>query len=60
MSDKSKIKVGDYVQIRIVGFGSRESAYQIESIEGEDYTIVQMEGSYKHRMKVKKEKIKKI
>ena len=60
MPDKSELKVGDWVHVLIVGFGSRESAYQIESIEGKDYTIVQMEGSYKHRMKVKKEKIKKI
>ena len=60
MPDKSEFKVGEWVHVIIVGFGSRESAYQIESIEGKDYTIVQTEGSYKHRMKVKKSKIKKI
>ena len=56
MPDKSEFKVGEWVHVLIVGFGSRESAYQIESIEGKDYTIVQTEGSYKHRMKVKKKK----
>ena len=64
MPDKSELKVGDWVHVLIVGFRSgpyaNEPAYQIESIEGKDYTIVQTEGSYKHRMKVKKEKIKKI
>ena len=60
MTDKSELKVGDWVHVLIVGFGSRESAYQIESIEGKECTIVQMEGSYKPRMKVKKQKIKKI
>ena len=60
MSDKSEFKVGDWVHILKVGFGSRESAYQIESIEGKDYTVVQTEGSYKHRMEVKKEKLKKL
>ncbi len=60
MPDKSEFKVGDWVHVLIVGFGSRESAYQIESIEEKECTIVQTEGSYKHRMKVKKEKIKKI
>ena len=60
MPDKSEFKVGDWVHVLIVGFGSRESAYQIESIEGKECTIVQTEGSYKHRMKVNKSKIKKI
>ena len=60
MPDKSEFKVGEWVHVIMVGFGSKESAYQIESIEGKDYTIVQTEGSYKHRMEVKKSKIKKI
>ena len=47
MPDKSEIKVGDYVHVLIVGFRSdkNEPAYQIESIEGKDYTAVQREGS---------------
>ena len=60
MPDKSEFKVGDWVHILKVGFGSRESAYQIESIEGKDYTVVQTEGSYKHRMTIKEDKIKKL
>ena len=52
-----KIKVGDWVKLRIVGF---ESLYQVESIDGDEYTVVQKEGSYLHRMKLKKEKLIKI
>ena len=61
MSDKSKLKVGDWVQIRIVGFSDKdELPYQIENIEGDEYIVVQTEGSYKHRLKVKKEKLRKL
>ncbi len=60
MPDKSELKVGDWVHVLIVGFGSRESAYQIESIDGDDYTVVQKEGSYEHRVTVKKGKLKKL
>ena len=60
MSDKSEFKVGEWVHVIIVGFGSRESAYQIESIDGNDYTAVQKEGSYEHRVTVKKGKLKKL
>jgi hypothetical protein len=37
-----------------------EPAYQIESIEGNEYIVVQTEGSYQHRMKVKKGKLRKL
>ena len=47
---KHKIKVGDWVRVRIVGFGSDEPSYKVESIENDIYVIVQKEGSYKHRM----------
>ena len=60
MPDKSELKVGDWVHVLIVGFGSRESAYQIESIDGNDYTAVQKEGSYEHRVTVKKGKLRKL
>ena len=60
MSDKSEFKVGEWVHVIIVGFGSRESAYQIESIDGDDYTAVQKEGSYEHRVTVKKGKLRKL
>ena len=62
MPVKSELKVGDWVHVLVVGIKleGNEPAYQIESIEGKDYTVVQTEGSYKHRMKVNKSKIKKI
>ena len=64
MTDKSEIKVGDWVHVLIVGSRSgptsNDPAYQIESIDGDDYTAVQREGSYEHRVKVKKGKLKKL
>ena len=64
MTDKSELKVGDWVHVLIVGFRSGEykntPAYQIESIDGDDYTAVQKEGSYEHRVKVKKGKLRKL
>ena len=64
MSDKSELKVGDYVHVIIVGFRSganaNEPAYRIESIDGDDYTAVQKEGSYEHRVTVKKGKLRKL
>jgi len=57
---KNKIKVGDWVRVRIVGFGSDEPSYKVESIENDIYVIVQKEGSYKHRMTIKEDKIKKL
>ena len=62
--EKSELKVGDWVHVLIVGFRSgpnaNEPAYQIESIDGNDYTAVQKEGSYEHRVIVKKGKLKKL
>ena len=63
MSDKSELKVGDYVHVIIVGFNRKqdyEPAYRIESIDGDDYTIVQKEGTYEHRITVKKGKLRKV
>jgi len=57
---EDKIEVGDWVHVRIVGFGSAELPYKVESIEGDIYAIVQEEGSYKHILKVKKNQIKKL
>ena len=56
----AKIKVGDWVHVRIVGFGSGELPYKVESIEDDIYVIVQKEGLYKHRMTIKEDKIKKL
>ena len=60
--EKSEIKVGDWVHVKIVGIKleGNEPAYQIEKIDGDDYHVVQTEGSYKHRMKVKKGKVIKL
>ena len=64
MPDKSELKVGDWVHVLIVGFRSGEykntPAYQIESIDGDDYIALQKEGSYEHRMKVKRRKLRKL
>ena len=62
--EKSEIKVGDYVHVLIVGFRlgayANEPAYRIESIDGDDYTAVQKEGTYEHRVTVKKGKLRKL
>ena len=63
-STKNKVlefKVGDWVDVRIVGIRDNEDPpYKIESIEGKDYTAVQREGSYEHRVTVKKGKLRKL
>ena len=62
IKEKSEIKVGDWVHVRIVGIKleGNEPAYQIESIDGDDYTAVQREGTYEHRVTVKKGKLRKL
>ena len=64
MSKDTKLKIGDWVHVLIVGFRAgeykNEPAYQIESIDGDDYTVVQTEGSYEHRVTVKKRKLRKL
>ena len=62
MPDKSELKIGDWVRVVMVGINDQknEPAYRIENIDGDDYYVVQTEGSYKHRMKVKKGKLKKL
>tara|TARA_B100000315_G_C14053522_1_gene352967 strand:+ start:239 stop:409 length:171 start_codon:yes stop_codon:yes gene_type:complete len=54
-----KIKVGDWVKVKLIGFGSN-SKYMVEKIEEDNYTIIQKEGSYKHRMIIKEDKIEKL
>jgi hypothetical protein len=60
--EKSEIKVGDWVHVLVVGIklDGNEPAYQIEKIEGDAYHVVQTEGSYQHRMKVTKGKLRKL
>jgi hypothetical protein len=64
IKEKSEIKVGDWVHVLIVGFRSgvnaNEPAYQVEKIEGDEYHVVQTEGTYQHRVTVKKGKLKKL
>ena len=62
MSDKSELKVGDWVRLKVIGLNDEkyEPPYQIESIDGDNYVVVQKEGSYTHRMTLKKEKLTKV
>ena len=56
-----KIQIGDWVRVLIVGINNfDEPPYIVESIDGDVYTVVQKEKFYKHRMKVKKEKLRKL
>ena len=52
------IKVGDWVRITKVGLS--DDSYIVESINGDEYTVVQKEGSYVYRVTVKKDEIKKL
>ena len=59
--ENTEFKVGDWVGIRMTGINAlNEPAYQIEKIEDDLYYVVQTEGSYQHRMKLKKEKLAKL
>ena len=62
IKEKSEIKVGDWVHVRIVGIKleGNEPAYQIESIDGDDCVVVQTEGTYQHRINTQKEKLTKL
>ena len=56
-----EIQIGDWVRVLIVGINNfDEPPYIVESIDGDDYTVVQKENFYKHRIKVKKEKLRKL
>ena len=55
----TEIEVGNWVHVLIVGLNDKnEPPYQVESIEGDEYTVVQIEGSYTHRLKVPVEKLR--
>jgi|TARA_R110000824_G_scaffold194211_1_gene376812 hypothetical protein len=61
MAKNVKFKLGDFVRPRIVGlFEVGDPPYQIEKIEDGIYTIVQKQGTYKHKLKVPKEKLNKL
>ena len=57
----TKIEVGNWVKVFIVGLNDKhEPPYKVESIEGDEYTVVQTEGTYQHRVKVPVEKLRKL
>ena len=61
MSKDKKIKVGDYVLPRMIGIVEKgDPPYTIEKIEDGIYTIIQKQGTYEHRLKVPKEKLKRL
>ena len=62
MSKKNtELKVGDWVGIRMTGINSGNGpAYKIEKIEGDDYYVVQTEGTYQHRMTITKNRLRKL
>lgn len=58
---KTELKVNDWVHVLLVGLDAgNEPAYQIEKIEGDDYYVVQTEGTYQHRMTTTKNKLRKL
>tara|TARA_B100001113_G_C20677968_1_gene435106 strand:- start:299 stop:487 length:189 start_codon:yes stop_codon:yes gene_type:complete len=62
MSKKNtELKVGDWVKVRLVGIDQgNQPAYQIESIDKDEYVVVQTEGTYQHRIKTEKGKLTKL
>jgi hypothetical protein len=47
---KDKIKVGDWVRVLKVGI---DGVYEVESIDGDNYTIIQKEGKWTNRLTLK-------
>ena len=45
------------MRLLVVGF---DNPYQVESIDGDDYMVMQKVKNYKYRMKVKKNKLRKL
>ena len=62
MAKRSKSKkplvVGDWVHIIIAGMGNDN--YQIESIDEDTYTCILTEGTYKHKMIVSENRLKRL
>ena len=52
------MKQGDWV--RVIKTGLTNFPFQIESIDKNGYIVVQKEGSYEYRLKVKKDELKKL
>ena len=52
------MKQGDWV--RVIKTGLSDTPFQIESIDKDGYIVVQKEGSYVYRIKVKKDEVVKL
>ena len=52
------MKQGDWV--RVIKTGLSNKPFQIESIDEDGYLVVQKEGSYVYRIKVKKDEVVKL
>ena len=54
MPEKKEIKVGDWVRVRKVGI---DGLYEVESIDGENIVVIQKEGSWVSRLKLKLDEV---
>tara|TARA_B100000287_G_C20467634_1_gene715915 strand:+ start:510 stop:680 length:171 start_codon:yes stop_codon:yes gene_type:complete len=54
MKEKKEIKVGDWVKVLKVGI---DGLYEVESIDGENVVVIQKEGSWVSRLKLKLDEI---
>ena len=54
---KDKIKVGDWVRVLKVGI---DGVYEVESIDGDNYPIIQKEGKWTNRLTLKINEITKL
>ena len=56
MPEKKEVKIGDWIRVRKVGI---DGLYEVESIDGDEYTVVQKEGSWVSRLKLKLDEVDK-
>ncbi len=56
MSDKKEIKVGDLVRVRKTGM---TGMFEVVSIDGDNYEVIQKEGTWTFKLKVKLNEINK-
>ena len=54
MREKMEVKVGDWVRVRKVGI---DGLYEVESIDGENIVVIQKEGSWVSRLKLKLDEV---
>tara|TARA_B100000131_G_C17898033_1_gene525195 strand:- start:381 stop:548 length:168 start_codon:yes stop_codon:yes gene_type:complete len=53
---EKEIKVGDWVTVKKIGLAG---VYEVESIDGDNYVVIQKEGTWTNRLKLKKSEISK-